>query len=88
MNCPIASAGAAAISRASRACAPQQRQHRLRAGERHGERQREMAEFGDHPHFLLRSARCVFQVAAGGGGPGAGFQWPDFFSASATSFGM
>src|SRR4029077_11923948 len=30
----------------------------------------------------------VFQVAAGGGGPDAGFQWPAFFSASATSFGI
>ena len=45
---PIASGGAACISRASRDCAPQSGMHRLRAGERDGEREREMAEFGDH----------------------------------------
>ena len=64
----------------------EQRQHRLRAGDDHGERQREVAEFGDHPPAPLTV--IVFQVAAGGGGPADGFQWPDFFNASATSFGM
>ena len=61
----------------------QQRQHRLRAGEDNGKRQGEVAQFGDHDRGLM-----AFQVAAGGGGPDDGFQWPDFFSASATSFGM
>ena len=41
------------------------------------------------PLVIRRLPTCiVFHVAAGGGGPDAGFQWPDFFSASATSFGM
>ena len=41
----------------------QQRQHRLRAGEDHGQRQGEMAEFGDHPPACVLAS--VFQVAAG-----------------------
>ena len=47
------------------------------------EGQRDMAEFGNYDFGLN-----VFHVDAGGGGPDAGFQWPDFFSTSATSFGM
>ena len=39
-----------------------------------------------HPPSFFGTS--VFHVDAGGGGPAAGFQWPDFFSASATSFGM
>ena len=43
----------------------------------------EMPEGGNHDFGLT-----VFHVDAGGGGPDAGFQWPDFLSASATSFGI
>jgi len=47
------------------------------------EGQHDMAEFGNYDFGLN-----VFHVDAGGGGPAAGFQWPDFFSTSATSFGI
>ena len=75
------------------------RQHRLRRGKCHGEREGEMAEFWDHPPvrpvgaaWLIASTGLNFDlshhVAAGGGWPAAEFQWPDFFSAATTSFGM
>ena len=47
-----------------------------------------LAAFGTPEVGIPELGISVFQVAAGGGGPCSGFQWPDFFSASATSFGM
>ena len=57
MSWPIASAGAVAISRASRAMRAEQRQHRLGGGERDRQGEREMAEFGDHSATRLPLAR-------------------------------
>ena len=92
MNWPIASGGAVCISRTSRARAPSSGSTACAPAMTTASASAKVAEFGDHPpavplpdalpHPLFpRSPR-------GGGGPADGFQWPDFFSASATSFGM
>ena len=69
-----------------------ERDDELRGGKGDGERQGEMTQFRDHPPAFDVSGFfgiSVFQVEAGGGGlPSSGFQWPVFFRASSTSFGI
>jgi hypothetical protein len=50
-----------------------------------------MPEFGDQlvpAGVVAEAVVTLFHVLAGGGEPFAGFQWPERFNASATSFGM
>ena len=79
-----------------------QRQDCLCKREGAGQRQGEVAEFGDHPPAFGAASpggelgalpeallgASVFQVEAGGGAPSSGRHWPERFSASATSGGM
>ena len=92
MRMPAATGAVAAISRASARCAPTRPRTDLGEGEGEGQGEREMAEFGDHDGAPSAAVPCpasaCSRLAAGGAPPSFGFQWPVFFSASATSGGM